>query len=160
MASSRVGIAGTINSGDLVSASGINALPNAELGRDTLSSNSAGTTSTETVCSVTVDVGAGDRQILVMACLTVRTDIAGGAQAALYMDGTQIQRKNQETIPPTSDQSWEPFISLAPSAGSHTFTLVTGVSGGAGNTVTCIANGATASHGNTQLLVIDNGPSY
>lgn len=155
----RTGVAGTINSGDPAASADVNTFAGGEIGRDTRSSNSAGTTSTETVCSVTTTVGTS-RQILVLACVTVRSDVLGGAQAALAIDGTQIQRKNNEAIPPTSDQSWDLEISLSPSAGSHTFTLITGRSGGASNTVTCVADGATASHGNTQLLVIDNGVAY
>jgi hypothetical protein len=45
-------------------------------------------------------------------------------------------------------------------SGSHTFELISGVSGVAGNTVTAIANGATGTHGLTYLYISDVGPSY
>lgn len=166
MSKSRVGVAGTIATNSLISASGLNAMAGGEIGRDILTADSTGTTGVETVCTVTTDVGDGSRQILVKGCVCVQPNIEGGCQAALYMDGFQIQRKNVESCPAAEDQSWGLFVSFAPFGGSHTFTLVTGVSGqgtvqgGFPQIVTCKANGATGTNGVTELIVLDVGSAY
>lgn len=145
-------------SGAVGSSSFINSLPRGKIGRDRLLTNSAGTTSTESILSDTVTVPDG-REIDVTAVVTVRSDIPGGCQAALLENGTQIQRKNQDLIDTTKDLSWMFFAQRQPGAGSYTYEVITGVSGAAGNTVTAIANGEAGTHGTCDLKIVDEGPA-
>lgn len=158
MPADRVTPIGTFASGNLVEASAANQGPGGKIGRDRLLTNSTGTLTTETILGVTVTCGTA-REIDVFATVTVRSDIPGGCQAALFENGVQIQRKNQELIDTTKDLSWTFFAQRQPSAGSHTYEVVTGVSGAAGNTVTAVANGEAGTHGTCDLIVIDQGPA-
>lgn len=147
------------SSGIPVPSSDWNQFPRGELSRKTLSSDSGGTGGTASILSETVEVGT-DRQIQLWATVTIRTDINGGAQAAIYFDGAQVQRKNIESLAAGLDQSWTFFTSIEPSAGSYTMELVIGVSGADGNTVHAIANGATGTHGTCMIVANDVGPAY
>lgn len=148
-----------VNSGDVASSAYQNDGPRGRIGRSTLTSNSAGTTSTEVICTVDVTIPAG-RTLHIHASVAVRSNTAGGASARLRRDGTQIQRKNMDTLAAGADQSWALEIEDQPGAGTFTYDLVTGVSGTDGNTVTAIANGATGTHGVIVLYVDDVGPEY
>lgn len=147
-----------VNSGDTGSSSFINSIPRGKIGRDRLLTNSAGTASTEVILSDSPTI-ASNREIDVYACVTVRSDIPGGCQAALHEDGVQIQRKNQDLIDTTKDLSWTFFAQRQPSAGAHTYEVITGVSGAAGNTVTAVANGEAGTHGTCDLAIYDQGPA-
>src|SRR5258708_444268 len=115
---SRVAFPGTINSGDSVSASDNNKLPGGEIGRSTITANSSGTTTTETITSVVVTVGA-NREIEVRVTGTLRATGAGGVSVRVTEDGTQIGRKNGYVQGSAQDFPFEfTFISVAPSAGS------------------------------------------
>lgn len=140
-----------------LAATDMNELPRGMLNSVKLTSDSTGTTSTEVILSDTV-VLTDARRLLFMATCTLRTDTAGGLQARLDLGGTQIQRKNADTIFAGSDTFITLFTSKNVSAGSHTIELITGVSGGGGNTVTAKANGETGTHGVAELVVIDCGP--
>ncbi len=146
-------------SGNVGSSSWINDLPRGRIARSTLTADSTGTTTTEVICSETVTIPAG-RTLHIHATVVVRSNIAGGASARLRRDGTQIQRKNMDTLAPGADQSWALEIEDQPGAGTFTYELVTGVSGTDGNTVTAKANGATGTHGVCALYVDDVGPDY
>lgn len=159
MAADRVAFEPSIISGALISGSDNATIPGGFLGRDIASANSSGTLSTEVIDSVTVTVG-DNRALLLIACVTVRSDLAGGAQAAIFEDSIQIQRKNIDVLESGTDYSWTVVGFSLPAAGSHLYELVTGVSGGAGNTVTAIADGAAGVHGTNMLLVIDLGPAF
>lgn len=147
------------SSGNVVPSSSWNDFPRGELSRKTLSSNSSGTASTETILSETVVVGTG-RQIQIFATVVVRSDIPGGAQAAIFFNGVQVQRKNMDVLETGVDHSWGLFTTIQPAAGSYTMALITGVSGADGNTVTAIANGATGTHGTCMIIANDVGPAY
>lgn len=146
------------NSGDTGSSSWINGLPRGKIGRDQLTSDSAGTTSTEVILSDTITVVDG-REIDIDASVCVRSDIDGGAQAAIIFDGTQVDRKNNESVTANKDISWSLFAQVQPAAGTYVVEVVTGVSGAAGNTVTAKANGTTGSHGVCKMRVLDQGPA-
>lgn len=141
------------------SSTNIDSLPRGRIGRDTLSSNSAGTTTTETVCSISQPVGT-NRTLSIHANVTVRSNTPGGIAVMIFEDGVQIQRKNADAVAAATDVFVSIEIETQPAVGTHTYELVTGVSGGAGNTVTAIANGAAGTHGVTVLYVDDVGPSY
>ncbi len=141
----------------VLSASQLNFLPRGELNCVKLTSNSTGTTSTEVILTDTV-ILTDNRRLLFLATTTLRSDIAGGIQAKLNLDGTQIQRKNSDAVNAGTDEFITFFTSQNVASGSHTIDFVTGVSGGGGNTVTAIANGATGTHGIGVLSVIDIGP--
>lgn len=148
------------NSGDVGSSSWINDLPRGRLGRATVTSNSAGTTTTEVIGTIAITNLPGGRTYSIIANVAVRSDIAGGASCRLLWDGVQIQRKNIDTLEPGKDQTWTPVIEIQPDAGDHTLELVTGVSGTDGNTVTAVANGATGTHGVDVMYFDDVGPGY
>lgn len=137
----------------------LNALSRGEIVNIELTSNSAGTTSTETILTESFTL-TDDRRIRFLATCTLRTSIAGGMQAALLLDGTQINRKNADTVAAGSDMFITFFKSKNVSAGAHTIALVTGVSGADGNTVTAIANGETGTHGVSVLSADDVAPWY
>lgn len=141
------------------SSTNIDTLPRGRIGRDTLSANSTGTTTTEVVCAVSPTVGAS-RTVHIHANVTLRSNTPGGVAVMIFEDGVQIQRKNSDAVAAATDVFVSIEIESQPSTGAHTYQLVTGVSGGAGNTVTAIANGAAGTHGVTVLYVDDVGPSY
>lgn len=160
MAATRVGKPGSWNSGDLMSANDLNSLPGGTIGRDTLTTNSVGTGSNETVCSVAPTVNAS-RELTIHATVNLRADMPTGAFAAIFEDGVQLQRKNLKVLASATDTPIGMFIvSENPGAGAHTYIIVTGVSGGGGATVTCTNNGYTGTEGVTQLLVVDSGPNF
>lgn len=146
------------NSGDTGSSSWVNSLSRGKIGRDELTSDSAGTTSTEVILEDTIVVPDG-REIDIDASVCVRSDIDGGAQAAIIFDGAQVDRKNNESVAANKDISWSLFAQVQPAAGTYVVQVVTGVSGGAGNTVTAKANGKTGSHGTCKFRVVDMGPA-
>lgn len=138
-------------------ASDLNELARGEINCVKLTSNSSGTTSTEVILSDTI-ILSDNRRLMFFATTTLRSDIAGGIQARLDLDSTQIQRKNSDAVNAGTDEFVTFFTSQNVAAGSHTIEFITGVSGVAGNTVTAIANGATGTHGIGVLSVWDAGP--
>lgn len=145
------------NSGDVGSSTWINLLPRGRLGRVTITSNSSGTTTTEVIGTIDITNLPAGRKYHIHGVVTVRSDINGGASARVLWDGTQIQRKNIDTLAAGSDQTWPLSIEIDADAGDHTLELVTGVSGTDGNTVTAIANGATGTHGVNVMYFDDVG---
>ncbi len=139
-------------------ASQLNALPRGMINSVKLSSNSSGTTSSETILSDTVVLN-DDRRLLFMATVTLRSDIPGGIQARIDFDGTQVQRKNSDAVQGASDTFITIMTSKNITAGTYTVELITGVSGADGNTVHAVANGETGTHGTCDLMVIDCGPT-
>jgi|SRR6185437_2857965 len=148
-----------VGSGDTGSSSWINALPRGKIGRDELTSDSAGTTSTEVILEDTIVVSSDGREIDIDASVCVRSDIDGGAQAAIIFDGDQVDRKNNDSVNAGKDISWSLFAQVQPAAGTYVVQVITGVSGTAGNTVTAKANGKTGSHGTCKFRVVDQGPA-
>lgn len=156
----RVATAGTFNSGDLISAADINDMPGGTIGRDTLTGDSAGTSTTpELQCSESVSVGT-DREITIMFHGNVRADLATGAFALVTEDGIQLNRKPFKIVAATTDTPFAVTILSYPAAGAHTYAGYTGPSGGGGATVTCSNDGYTGDRGVTQLQIIDSGPAF
>ena len=156
----RIGTAGTYNTGDLISASDINSMPGGTIGKDTATADSTGTVGTETVCTTAPTVGAG-RELTISFTVNLRATAASGAFAAIFEDGVQLQRKNISISATGTDTPLHlSILSEDPGAGAHTYTGVTGVSGGGGATVTCSNNGYTGTRGVTQLRVVDSGPNF
>lgn len=142
------------------SSANIDTLPRGRIGRATLTSDHTGITSTANVLTITsVPVGTS-RCLAITAGVTVRSNIAGGIQAAILEDGTQIQRKNTDALNAGTDLFITLEIETQPSAGTHTYDLVVGVSGGAGNSASAIANGGSGTHGVGYIYVTDVGPNY
>lgn len=147
-------------SGQSVSATNNNKLPGGKIGRVSITANSAGTTTTETITSIAPTIGTS-REITVRAVGTLRSSIAGGCSVRVTEDGIQIGRKNGYIAGSAQDWSFNlTFVSVAPSAGAHTYALITGVSGAAGNTVTLIASAETGTEGACRLEVVDDGVSF
>lgn len=147
-------------SSNVLGAAELNQLPRGRIGRDTLTSNSSGTTTTENTLQVTVTIPA-DRTLHIHGQVTVRSNIAGGVQIAILEDATQINRKNYDALAPGRDLPLSIEVETHPTGpGSITYTLVTGVAGVAGNTVTAVANGSTGTSGIGVLYVDDVGPDY
>ncbi len=142
------------------SSANVNTLPRGRIGRAELTSDHTGITSTANVLTITsVPVGTS-RTLSIRAGVTVRSNIAGGAQLAILEDGTQIQRKNTDVLNSGTDLFIVAEIESQPSAGTHTYDMVVGVSGGSGNSVSAIANGGAGTHGKGYIYVDDVGPSY
>ncbi len=142
------------------SSANIDTLPRGRIGRATLTSDHTGITTTANVLTITsVPVGTS-RCLAIRGGVTIRSNIAGGAQLAILEDGTQIQRKNTDVLTAGTDLFIVIEIESQPSAGTHTYDLVVGVSGLDGNSVSAIANGATGTHGVGYIYVDDCGPSY
>src|SRR5689334_16386998 len=103
------------DSGNPVPSSDWNEFPRGEIARKTLSTNSSGTTTTEVILTEDFTVG-DDRQVQLHATVTVRSDIAGGAQAKLLVEGVQVQRKNIDVLEAGVDHSWSFFTTIQPGA--------------------------------------------
>lgn len=160
MAVTRVATAGTYNSGDIISAADINAMPGGTIGRDTLESNSAGSTGAETVMSCSPAVG-DDREITIHVTVTLRTlNEAENGQVAIFEDGVQIQRKNGSIPGDSISLTLTTFqVSTPGAAATHTYDVQTGVSG-TGGEVIAVANGGSGTHGNGVVIVQDTGPAF
>lgn len=153
-------MAGDEASGNVVPSTDWNMFPRGEIGRDTITSNSAGTTTTEVILSETVTIDGADRQVQIFVTVTIRSNIAGGAQCRIDVDGTQVQRKNTDVLNAGTDLFITTFASVQMDAGDHLVEVITGVSGADGNTVTAIANGTTGTHGVCMFVANDVGPAY
>lgn len=159
MATTRVATAGTFNAGDVISAADINAMPGGTIGRDELSANSSGSTTTETVLSVAPTVG-DNRELTIHVTVNLRASGATDGQCTIFEDGVQIQRKNAPIPATATDVPITTFVERYPGAGAtHTYSVATGVSG-TGGTVTCVNNGGAGTLGKSIILVQDTGPDF
>lgn len=165
---SRIAFPGTINPGDAVGATPNNNLPGGKIGRAIVTSDSAGTTTSEQVGTVTVVVGAS-REIDVHVQGNLRATDANalgcGVQVKVLCDGVQIGRKNgyipkRASAGVAQDYSFAFWFTHHPSSGSRVYTFWTGVSGAFSETVTCIASADTGTQGATLIEVFDQGPSF
>jgi len=159
MATTRVASAGTYNSGDLISAADLNAMPGGTIGRDELSTNSGGTSTIEIACSVTPTVG-DSREVTIHCTANYRATGACNCQLGIYEDSVQIQRKMTPIPAAATDVTITTFVTSYPVAGSHQYDLATGASGSTSETVTCVNNGGGSNEGVTVILVVDTGPSF
>ena len=161
MSFTRVAKPGLWNSGDLLSAADLNSLPGGTIGRDTLTADSTGTTTTETICSVAPSVGP-TREITVTWGGNLRSSATTGtgAFAAIFADGVQLNRRSFKITAPATDTPFHLSILHYPTTGAHTYTGVDGVSGGGGATVRNSVNGYTGTRGVSQLRVVDTGPAF
>lgn len=156
---SRTTPIGAFNSGDSVSATTTNEGPGGKIGRASVTANSSGTTTTETIVSVTVVPGSS-REIDVRVLGNLRSSIAGGVSVRVTEDGTQIGRKNGYVQGSGQDWPFDFTFRTAPTGASHVYALITGVSGAAGNTVTLIASAPSGTDGEASISVYDQGPSF
>lgn len=101
------------------------------------------------------------RKYRVMAQVSIRSDITGGTQVALHMNGSQIQRKNNDAAVANSDLSYDIWKNVVPDDDvDAVFELIVGVSGSDGNTVQSRADGPAGVNGCTTLDVDEIGPFF
>lgn len=140
------------------SAADLNELPRGCIFGEESASNGAGTFLLETIIEKEFDVPADRRQRL-YGSVSVTSDITGGVQASLWVDGVQRQRRNIDTFEGGSYVTFTLIKDLELDAGTHTAELVVGASGVAGNFVTAAANGQTGTRGVHTLYGDDVGPA-
>lgn len=127
------------------------------IGYDEIMSNSAGTTTIELVSTIAnVPVNAG-RLIKITASGILRATGAMGLQVLIQEDGVDLNRQDHYVHASGTDAPFNvPAFSHAPSAGNHTYTLHTGISGAGGFTVTLTASSSKK----TLFIVEDAGPDF
>lgn len=140
-----------------LSASDLNELARGTILDIKLTSDTTPTAALDTILSDSITL-ADDRRLMFMATCTLRSDIPGGIQARIELDGTQIQRKNSDAVLGNSDTFITLYTQKNVTAGTYTVDFIIGVSGSDGNEVHAEANGETGTHGVCELTVIDTGP--
>lgn len=159
MAASRTAYPGTISPGDAVTAANNNLLPGGVIGRDEATSNTAFSPSPQLAATVAVTVGA-NRYLIVMAVGICQVDSVGGGYFCLLQenDGSgavQIQRINFQAENVNQDAGFMAYTQRnITSAGTYTYNLLTGPSGGGQ------AKRIAAATSPCLLTVIDMGPKF
>lgn len=157
MARSRTPHNGNIVSGTAVPSAGCNHDPGGKFGADTSTANTAVTAgNTSQICAVTVTVPAS-REIDIEVGGTAQVSVLADAfQVTVQEDGVTILRRNYTPRAINEDTNFYVKIhSSSPSAGSHTYRLLMGPSGGAA-TITSIASATNP----TTLYVYDAGVTF
>lgn len=136
-------------------------LPRGEIARIQIASDSAGTGGVETLDTVDF-VCADSRRIQFVGICRVRSNVIGGVQCRLEVDGTQIQRMNDFALGAGKDLTFPIFKTKTFDAGTYTLALITGIAGinPGGQVVTAKAGGETDDEGVIEVVVNDMGPHY
>lgn len=144
----------------LSSADALNQLPRGCIGQLRRSSDSTNTATIQAVASTDTLTLQGGRRYRIEASVLIRSDIPGGVQVALHMNGSQIQRLNDAAAFANKDLAYTIITEVEPADGDYDFDLMVGVSGSDGNEVQSRADGPAGVDGETVGYVTDVGPAY
>lgn len=142
------------------SADALNQLPRGAIAQRVRSSDSGNTSTIQSVLDTDTLTLPGGRRYRIEGSVTIRSDIPGGVQVALHMNGSQIQRVNDTTALANKDIAYTIITEVEPVADDYVFSLMVGVSGSDGNQVQSRADGPAGADGETCLYVSDCGPEY